>query len=55
MLFFVRSTCGSGKISRAQQRQVSHRRNKIILGGVGVRLRCKDEEVEMNMVYHHFL
>ena len=39
MLFFVRSTCGNGKISRAQQRQVSHRRNNIVLEGLKVHVR----------------
>ena len=52
-MFFVRSTCGSGKISRAQQWLVSHRRNNIVLGGVGVRVLRKDEEVERTMVFHH--
>ena len=28
-----------------------HGRNNIILEGVGVRVRCKDEEVERNMVF----
>ena len=32
---------------------MSHRRNNIVLGGVGVRVRCKDEEVERTMVFHH--
>ena len=53
MLFFVRSTCGSGKISRAQQQLVSHRRNNIVLGGVGVRVLRKDEEIERTKVFHH--
>ena len=53
MLFFVRSTCGNGKILCAQQSPVSHRRNNIVLGRVGVRVRCKDEEVERTMVFHH--
>ena len=53
MLFFVRSTCGSGKISRAQQRLVSHRRNNIVLGGVGVCVLRKDEEIERTKVFHH--
>ena len=33
---------------------MSHRGKNIVLGGVGVRIRCKDEEVERNMVFHHF-
>ena len=53
MLFFARSTCGNGKISRAQQCLVSHRRKNIVLGEVRVRVRCKDEEVERTMVFHH--
>ena len=53
MLFFIRSTCGSGKISRAQQWLVSHRRNNIVLGGVGVRVLRKDEEIERTKVFHH--
>ena len=53
MLFFVRSTCGSGNISRAQQWLVSHRRNNIVFGGVGVRVLRKDVEVERTMVFHH--
>ena len=53
MLLFVRSTCGSGKISRAQQRLVSHRRNNIVLGGVRVRVLRKDEEIERIKVFHH--
>ena len=34
---------------------VSHRRNNIVLGGVGVRVLRKDvdEEVERTMVFHH--
>ena len=32
---------------------MSHRRNNIVLGGVGVRIRYKDEEVERTMVFHH--
>ena len=50
---FVRSTCSNGKIPHAQQCLVSHRRNNIVLGGVGVRVRCKDEEVERTMVFCH--
>ena len=50
---FVRSTCGNGKISRAQQCVVSHRRNNSVLGEVGVRVRYKDEEVERTMVFYH--
>ena len=53
MLFFVRSTCGSERISRAQRRLVSHRRNNIVLGGVGVRVLRKDEEIERTKVFHH--
>ena len=53
MLFFVRSTCGSGEISRAQQRLVSRRWNNIVLGGVGVRVLRKDEEIERTKVFHH--
>ena len=34
---------------------MSQRRSNIVLGGVGVRVRCKDEEVERTMVFHHFL
>ena len=30
-----------------------HRRKNIVLGGVGVRVRRKDEEVERTMVFHH--
>ena len=40
-------------MSRAQQCLMSHRRYNIVLGGVGVRIRCKDEEVEKTMVFHH--
>ena len=32
---------------------MSHRRNNIVLGGVGVRVLRKDEEVERTMVFHH--
>ena len=52
MLFFVRSTCGSGKISLAQKCQVSQRRNNIVLGGEGLHVWCKDEEVERTIVFH---
>ena len=55
MLFFVRSTWGNGKISRAQQCLVSHRRKNIVLEGAGVRVRCKDEEVEGVMFFNHIL
>ena len=44
-----------GKFPRAQQCQVSHRRNNIVLGGVGIRVRRKYEEVERTMVFNHFL
>ena len=54
MLFFERITCSNGKISRAQQFQVSHRQENIVLGEVGARVRCKDEEVERTMDFHHF-
>ena len=40
-------------MSRAQQSLMSHRRNNIVLGGVGVRVWCKDEEVERIKVFHH--
>ena len=52
MLFFRRN---NGKISRAQQFQVSHRRNNIVQGEVRVCLSCKDEEVKRNMAFHNFL
>ena len=32
---------------------MSHRQNNIVLGGVGVGVRCKDEEIERTMVFHH--
>ena len=32
---------------------MSHRQNNIVLGGVGVRVRCKAEEVERTMVFDH--
>ena len=32
---------------------MSHRRNNIVLEGVGERVRCKDEEVERTIVFHH--
>ena len=34
---------------------MSHRRKNIVLEGVEVRVRCKDEEVERTMVFHHIL
>ena len=52
MLFFVRSTCVSGNISRAQQCQVSHRRSNIVLWGVGARVLRRDEGVERAMVIY---
>ena len=54
MLFFVRSTWGNGKISRAQQCLVSHRRNNIVFRGAGVRVQCKDEEVERAMFFKSY-
>ena len=32
---------------------MSHRRNNIVLGGVGVRVLRKDEEIERTKVFHH--
>ena len=40
------------KISLARRCLVSHRRDNIVLGEVEVRVRCKDDEVERNMVSH---
>ena len=37
--------------SRAKQ---SHTRNNIVPEGVGVRVRCKNEEVERTMILHPF-
>ena len=34
---------------------MSHRRKNIVLEGAGVRVRCKDEEVERTLVPHHIL
>ena len=34
---------------------MSYRRKNIVLEGAGVRVRCKDEEVERTMVFHHIL
>ena len=45
---FRRGTCSDGKIS--QQRLAVSIGKSIVLGGVGVRVRCKDEEVERNMI-----
>ena len=54
-VFSGRIICTNGKILHAQKRQVSHRRNNIVLGGWGVCVRGKDEEVERNMVFYHFM
>ena len=35
MLFYGRSTCDTGLISRAQQSQMSHGPHSIVLGGDG--------------------
>ena len=53
MLFYGRSTCDTGLISRAQQHQMSRRPHNIVLGGIGVRVKRKDEEVERSMVFNH--
>ena len=51
MLFYGRSTCDIGLISRAQQRQMSRGPYNIVLGGMGVRVKRKDQEVERSMVF----
>ena len=54
MLVFGRCICNNGEIAHAQQHQMSRRRKNIVLGGVGVRVWCMDEEVKKNMVFYHF-
>ena len=54
MLFYGRSTCDTGLISLALQRQMSRRPHNIVLGvGIGVRVKRTDEEVERSMVVYH--
>ena len=53
MLFYGRSTCDTGLISRAQKSQMSSGPH-IILGGMGVRVKRTDEEVERSMVFNHY-
>ena len=55
MMLYGRSTCDTGLISRAQQRQMSCRPHNIVLGEMGVRVKGKDEEVERSVVFNHFL
>ena len=53
MLFYGRSSCDTGLISRAQQSQMSRGPHNIALDGMGVRVKRKDEEVERSMVFNH--
>ena len=55
MLFYGRSTCDTGLISRAQQRQMSRGPHNIVLGGMGMRVKRKDEEIERSMLLIIFL
>ena len=54
MLFYERSTCDTGQILREQQRQMSRGAHKIVIGGMGVRVKRTVEEVERSMVFNHF-
>ena len=53
MLFYGRSTCDTGLISLALQRQMSHGPHNIAIGGMGVRVKRTDEEVERSMAVNH--
>ena len=53
MLFYGRSTCDTGLISLALQRQMSRGPQNIAIGGMGVRVKRTDEEVERSMVFNH--
>ena len=53
MLFYGRSKCDTGLISLALQRQMSRGPHDIVLGGMRVPVKRKDEEVERNMVFNH--
>ena len=54
MLFCGRSTCDTGVMSSVQQCQISRGPNNIVLEGMGVRVKLKDEEVERSMIFNHF-
>ena len=45
MLFYGRSTCDTGQMSRGP--------HNIVLGGMRVRVKRTDEEVERSMVFNH--
>ena len=53
MLFYGRSTWDTGLTSLAQQRQMSCGPHNIVIRGMGVRVKRKDEEVERSMVFNH--
>ena len=53
MLFYGRSSCDTGLISLALQRQMSRRPHSIVIGGMGVRVKRTDEEGERSMVDNH--
>ena len=55
MLVFWRSTCDNGKISRARQLQVSHKRTNIVLGGRGVHVCSNYENMQRKVVFYLFL
>ena len=55
MLFYGRSTYDTGLTSRAQQRQMSRGPYNIVLGGMGMRVKRKDEEIERSMLLIIFL
>ena len=52
-MFYGRSTCDTGLISIALQRQMSRRPHNIVLGGMGVHVERTYEEVERSMVVYH--
>ena len=54
MLFYGRSTCDTGLISLAQQRQMFRGPHNIVIGGMGVRVKRTNEEVERSMAFNHF-
>ena len=55
MLFYGQSACDTGLISLALQRQMSRGPHNIVIGGMGVRVKRRDEEFERSMVVNHIL
>ena len=54
-MFYEQSKCDTGLISHVQQFQMSCGPHNIVLGGMGVHVKHKDEEVERSMVFNHFI